>query len=204
MIGFLKGKVEYIFIDYCLLDVGGVGYRVFVSNNTRARLRQGQDAMLFTHLSVREDAMQLYGFSTQEEYDLFQLLIAISGIGPKVAMGIIGSITPEGLSQAVQNKNVKALTALPGIGKKSAERMILELKDKLTFNGNNDDIQHVGGLFGESQVGEDILSEATAALISLGYSQAEVNTAFQNMGKIDPESDVQNVIKLALKQLSRR
>ena len=204
MIGFLKGKVEYIFIDYCLLDVGGVGYRVFVSNNTRARLRQGQDAMLFTHLSVREDAMQLYGFSTQEEYDLFQLLIAISGIGPKVAMGIIGSITPEGLSQAIQNKNVKALTALPGIGKKSAERMILELKDKLTFNGNDDDIQHVGGLFGEFQVGEDILSEATAALISLGYSQAEVNTAFQNMGKIDPESDVQNVIKLALKQLSRR
>lgn len=204
MIGFLKGKVEYIFIDYCLLDVGGVGYRVFVSNNTRARLRQGQETMLFTHLSVREDAMQLYGFSTQEEYDLFQLLIAISGIGPKVAMGIIGSITPEGLSQAIQNKNVKALTALPGIGKKSAERMILELKDKLTFNGNDDDIQHVGGLFGESKVGEDILSEATAALISLGYSQAEVNTAFQNMGKINHESDVQNVIKLALRQLSRR
>ena len=204
MIGFLKGKVEYIFIDYCLLNVGGVGYRVFVSNNTRAVLKQGQEAMLFTHLSVREDAMQLYGFSNQEEYTLFQHLIAINGIGPKVAMGIIGAITPDGLAQAIQNKSVKALTALPGIGKKSAERMILELKDKLTFSSSEDDTQHVGGLFGESQVGEDTLSEAAAALMSLGYSQAEVNSAFQNMGKIDPESDVQNVIKLALKQLSRR
>jgi len=203
MIGFLKGKVEYIFIDYCLLNVGGVGYRVFVSNNTRAVLKQGQEAMLFTHLSVREDAMQLYGFSNQEEYTLFQLLIAINGIGPKVAMGIIGAITPDGLAQAIQNKSVKALTALPGIGKKSAERMILELKDKLTFSGKDDDTQHVGGLFGESQVGDDVLSEASAALMSLGYSQAEVNMAFQSMGRIDPEADVQQVIKLALKQLSR-
>ncbi|WP_297967468.1 Holliday junction branch migration protein RuvA [uncultured Anaerovibrio sp.] len=203
MIGFLKGKVEYIFIDYCLLNVGGVGYRVFVSNNTRAVLKQGQEAMLFTHLSVREDAMQLYGFSNQEEYTLFQLLIAINGIGPKVAMGIIGAITPDGLAQAIQNKSVKALTALPGIGKKSAERMILELKDKLTFSGKDDDTQHVGGLFGEGQVGDDVISEASAALMSLGYSQGEVNTAFQSMGKIDPEADVQQVIKLALKQLSR-
>ncbi|MCR5176322.1 MAG: Holliday junction branch migration protein RuvA [Anaerovibrio sp.] len=204
MIGFLKGKVEYIYIDYCLLDVGGVGYRVFVSNNTRSSLRQGQEARLFTHLSVREDAMLLYGFLTQEEYDLFELLITVSGIGPKVAMGIIGAITPAALSQAIQSKSVKLLTGLPGIGKKSAERMILELKDKLHFAGSEDDSEVVGTGIGVDAVADDVLSETAAALMSLGYSQAEVNTVLQKLGAPDSSTDVQEMIKRALKELSRR
>lgn len=203
MIGFLKGKVEYVSMEYCLLDVSGVGYRVFVSNNTRSQLKTGQETMLYTHLSVREDAMLLYGFLTQDEYDLFQLLITVSGIGPKVAMGIIGAITPEGLSQAVQNKNIKTLTALPGIGKKSAERLILELKDKLHFGGS-EELVEAGGTFAAPEIGDDIFSEASAALLSLGYSQGEVSAVFQRLGNINQSADVQTVIKMALKELARR
>lgn len=203
MIGFLKGKVEYISMDYCLLDVAGVGYRVFVSANTRAQLKTGQDTKLYTYLSVREDAMLLYGFLTQEEYDLFQLLITVSGIGPKVAMGIIGAITPAALSQAVQNKNIKTLTALPGIGKKSAERLILELKDKLHFGGEGEMPETEDSLAGPA-IGDDVFSEASAALLSLGYSQGEVSAVFQTLGHIDQAADVQTVIRMALKELSRR
>ena len=203
MIGFLRGKVEYISMDYCLLDVGGVGYRVFVSGNTRSQLKNGQEAMLYTYLSVREDAMLLYGFLTQAEYELFQLLITVSGIGPKVAMGIIGAITPEALSQAVQNKNVKALTALPGIGKKSAERMILELKDKLHFSDDGEFTETGTGIV-SGEIGDDIYSEAMAALMALGYSQGEVSDVFNSFGSLDQEADVQMVIKMALRELSRR
>lgn len=203
MIGFLRGKVEYISMDYCLLDVGGVGYRVFVSGNTRSQLKNGQETMLYTYLSVREDAMLLYGFLTQAEYELFQLLITVSGIGPKVAMGIIGAITPEALSQAVQSKNVKALTALPGIGKKSAERMILELKDKLHFSDDGEFAETGTGIVA-GEIGDDIYSEAMAALMALGYSQGEVSEVFSSFGSLDQEADVQRVIKMALRELSRR
>ena len=203
MIGFLRGKVEYISMDYCLLDVGGVGYRVFVSGNTRSQLKNGQETMLYTYLNVREDAMLLYGFLTQAEYELFQLLITVSGIGPKVAMGIIGAITPEALSQAVQNKNVKALTALPGIGKKSAERMILELKDKLHFSDDGEFTETGIGIV-SGEIGDDIYSEAMAALMALGYSQGEVSEVFSSFGSLDQEADVQMVIKMALRELSRR
>ena len=203
MIGFLRGKVEYISMDYCLLDVGGVGYRVFVSGNTRSQLKNGQEAMLYTYLNVREDAMLLYGFLTQAEYELFQLLITVSGIGPKVAMGIIGAITPEALSQAVQSNNVKALTALPGIGKKSAERMILELKDKLHFSDDGEFTETGTGIV-SGEIGDDIYSEAMAALMALGYSQGEVSEVFSSFGSLDQEADVQTLIKMALRELSRR
>ena len=147
--------------------------------------------------------MLLYGFLTQEEYDLFQLLITVSGIGPKVAMGIIGAITPAALSQAVQNKNIKTLTALPGIGKKSAERLILELKDKLHFGGEGEMPETEASLAGPA-IGDDVFSEASAALLSLGYSQGEVSAVFQTLGHIDQAADVQTVIRMALKELSRR
>ena len=121
MIGYLRGKVTHLLTDYCLLDVQGVGYRVFVAGSTRNHLRLGEEAMLFTHLSVREDAMLLYGFYSQQEYDLFQLLISVSGVGPKVALGILSAITVESLCRAIQQKQASVLTKLPGIGKKSAE-----------------------------------------------------------------------------------
>lgn len=135
MIGYLHGKVTHFLPDYCLLDVQGVGYRVLIAASARSRLHTGEEALLFTHLSVREDAMILYGFASQQEYDLFQLLISVSGVGPKVALGILSAISVENLCRAIQQKQAGILTKLPGIGKKSAERLILELKDKVKFAG---------------------------------------------------------------------
>lgn len=197
MIGFLRGKVEYLLADDCLLDVGGVGYRVTVSGMTRSKLRQGEQAMLFTYLSVREDALQLYGFATQEEYDVFLQLIGVSGIGPKVALGILSSTTVSGLCSAIANKQASLLTKLPGIGKKSAERLILELKDKLAFVGTGDGEE---AFVEAAPLGDGILDEAAAALASLGYTPAETAPVLKQLGTCQTTEEA---IRLALKKLSR-
>lgn len=197
MIGFLRGKVAYLLADDCLLDVGGVGYRVTVSGMTRSKLRQGEQAMLFTYLSVREDALQLYGFATQEEYDVFLQLIGVSGIGPKVALSILSSTTVSGLCSAIANKQASLLTKLPGIGKKSAERLILELKDKLAFVGTGDGEE---AFVEAAPLGDGILDEAAAALASLGYTPAETAPVLKQLGTCQTTEDA---IRLALKKLSR-
>ena len=197
MIGFLRGKVAYLLADDCLLDVGGVGYRVTVSGMTRSKLRQGEQAMLFTYLSVREDALQLYGFATQEEYDVFLQLIGVSGIGPKVALGILSSTTVSGLCSAIANKQASVLTKLPGIGKKSAERLILELKDKLAFVGTGDGEE---AFVEAAPLGDGILDEAAAALASLGYTPAETAPVLKQLGTCQTTEEA---IRLALKKLSR-
>ena len=197
MIGFLRGKVAYLLADDCLLDVGGVGYRVTVSGMTRSKLRQGEPAMLFTYLSVREDALQLYGFATQEEYDVFLQLIGVSGIGPKVALGILSSTTVSGLCSAIANKQASLLTKLPGIGKKSAERLILELKDKLAFVGIGDGEE---AFVEAAPLGDGILDEAAAALASLGYTPAETAPVLKQLGTCQTTEEA---IRLALKKLSR-
>ena len=196
MIGFLRGKVAYLLADDCLLDVGGVGYRVTVSGMTRSKLRQGEQAMLFTYLSVREDALQLYGFATQEEYDVFLQLIGVSGIGPKVALGILSSTTVSGLCSAIANKQASLLTKLPGIGKKSAERLILELKDKLAFVGTGDG---EAAFVEAAPLGDGILDEAAAALASLGYTPAETAPVLKQLGTCQTTEEA---IRLALKKLS--
>lgn len=223
MIGFLRGKVAAILTDYCLLDVNGVGYRIYVTGTTRSRLRQGEEAMVYTHMSVREDDISLYGFATQEEYDLFQLLITVSGIGPKVAVGALSAITPERLCQAIAQKQSSVLTKLPGIGKKSAERLILELKDKVKI-GNSvlDDtaFEDEEGLFKPAEaIADNVMAEAEAALKSLGYSQQEVVPVLRKLekdlakeaktgkgGKMvvnGKELDAQAIIKLALKEFMK-
>lgn len=195
MIGFLRGIVAYLFTDDCLLDVQGVGYRVSVSGMTRAKLRQGEPALLFTYLSVREDALQLYGFATQEEYDVFLHLIGVSGIGPRVALGILSSTTLSSLCSAIANQQATVLTKLPGIGKKSAERLILELKDKLAFSPSEED----DVTFREtSAVAEGVVPEAAAALESLGYASSEIAPVLKQLGKCETTEEA---IRLALKKL---
>ena len=199
MIGFLRGKVAVLKADYCLLDVNGVGYRVFIPNNTRSKLRLKEEAMLHTYMNVYQDGISLYGFYTEDEYDIFQLLIGVSGVGPKVALGILSSITVEGLCKAIQNKQATVLTKLPGIGKKSAERLILELKDKVSFAGASEDALDLSDL--QEPLGDDMLSEASAALISLGYTQAEIAPVVKKAGKL---SSVEEMIKFALKEFAGR
>ena len=131
MIGYIRGKVTALFKDACFLEAGGIGYRIFISDKTRQRLSNGQEAKLLTYMAVREDAILLYGFLGQEEYDLFLVLLSVSKIGPKVAMGILSSMDPAQFVGAVKAQNVSRLTKLPGIGKKTAERLLVELKDKI-------------------------------------------------------------------------
>ena len=199
MIGFLRGKVVQLMQDYCLLDVGGVGYRVYIPSSTRSRLKVGEDAMLYTHLAVREDAMTLYGFESQEEYQGFQLLISVSGIGPKVALGILSSITIERLFQAIHGQQIAVLTKLPGVGKKSAERLILELKDKtagLEGEGGGD-----GALSSAEPAQDGPVSDAAAALSALGYSQDEISSVLRRVTK--PMS-TEETIRFALKEFAGR
>ena len=198
MIGFLRGQVAALKADYCLLDVNGVGYRVFVAGSTRNKLRLKEETQLFTYMNVYQDGITLYGFASEDEYDIFQLLIGVSGIGPKVALGILSSITVDGLCKAIQNKQATVLTKLPGIGKKSAERLILELKDKVGFATS--DVEEVLTLDMEGAVGDDIISEAQAALVALGYSQAEIAPVLKKATKC---KTTEEIIKLALKQLNK-
>lgn len=196
MIGFLRGKAVRIQVDFCLLDVHGVGYQVYIPNSTRAKLRLNEEVTLHTYLNVYQDGLTLYGFYTEEEYDLFLLLIAVSGIGPKVALGILSSITVDGLCKAIQNKQTKVLTNLPGIGKKSAERLILELKDKVAFAQKDEEILT---LERQDAVGDDTVSEAVAALSALGYSQSEIAPAIRKAASC---KTTEEMIKQALKELS--
>lgn len=199
MIGYLKGRTAYLLTDCALVDVQGVGYRVFVSQATRRKLRLHEETTLFTYMNVREDAIQLYGFATQEEYELFLQLISVSGIGPKVALGMLSHITVEALCQAIRQKQSGVLTRLPGIGKKSAERLVLELKDKVASFGDADAEDELPSSSAET-VGEDMLSEAQAALLSLGYTQSEIAPVLKNAGK---GKDTSEIIKLALRELSK-
>ena len=198
MIGFLRGKVAHLLPDYCLLDVGGVGYRVFIAAATRSRLQIGEEATLFTHLSVREDAMTLYGFYSQEEYNVFEQLISVSGIGPKVALGILSAITVDKLCAAIHGQQLTVLTKLPGIGKKSAQRLILELKDKLAA-GSTEELSFE--IEGAPAISDDTISEATAALVSLGYSQAEIDPVLR---RAKEGMDSAALIRFALNEFGKK
>ena len=203
MIGYLQGKVTYIASDFCFIDVHGVGYRVFISTSTRAKLKLNEEIKLFTYLSVREDAMLLYGFINQLEYDVFCKLISVSKIGPKAGLGLLSSLSSEKLIWAIQNKQVSLLTNAPGIGKKTAERIVLELKDKLTeLNLSiSDEVLDQPILIDTPSEDEkiDMYEEATQALLSLGYTKPEINSVLKKAGNI---TNTEDIIKFALKELS--
>lgn len=173
MIGYLKGVISHIFVNSCFIDVHGVGYRTYAPASTLDTLCVGQEAMLYTYMSVREDAIVLYGFATQDEYDLFMLLIGVNGVGPKVALGILSAGTADSFRLAVHQKDIKGLTKMPGIGKKTAERIVLELQDKIGPVASED--AGAADLGGSAALGlSGILAETLAALTSLGYSEQEV------------------------------
>lgn len=199
MIGYVEGAVSHIFADSCFINVGGVGYRVFIASSARNHLKIGQKTRLYTYLSVREDAMTLYGFLTQEEYDLFMHLTGISGIGPKVALGILSAIEPNTFCKAVGQKQTSVLVKLPGIGKKTAERIIVELHDKLSMFASDDeneipDDENV-------TITEDNTSEIVQALVGLGYTQAEVLPIVK---RLDLTKPIEVLIKEALREFMKQ
>ena len=197
MIGFLRGKVAQLTTDSCVLDVNGVGYRVHITSTARNQLKLDGEAMLHTHMSVREDDISLYGFSSQEEYELFLLLISVSGIGPKVAIGILSAISVDRLCQVIGQKQISALTKLPGIGKKTAERLVLELKDKVHFSETADSGSEEDFAAPSEGAGDDPMSEALMALQALGYSQQELSLVLK---KAKGMTDTEEIIRFVLKE----
>ena len=201
MIGSIKGNVGYLGHDFCLIETaGGVGYRVFMPAAHLAQLALGAQVQVHTHTAVREDAILLYGFLSQEYYNLFELLLGVSGVGPKMALGILSAIKPEAFYLAVQSRDVKTLTKLPGIGKKTAERMLLELKDKVgAANGE------AGSDFGESIAsgGSGAVAEAMEALASLGYSNSEIMPVLKQIPDAEKLSG-EEVLRQALKLFAKR
>lgn len=199
MFYYVKGPVVHMAPYLAVVDCGGVGYACRTTNNTLARLRKGETATLYTHLNVREDAMELYGFVSENELSCFQLLISVSGVGPKAALSILSSTSPEGLATSIITGDEKALTVAPGIGKKIAQRIILELKDKLAKGQLSTPGGESYGGTGVTVIPQNKASEAAAALAVLGYSQAEAAAALKN---IDMEAlALEEIIKQALKKM---
>lgn len=199
MIGYLKGIVTHLFREHCFIDVHGVGYRVFVPASTMEKLTIGKETTVFTYMNVREDVILLYGFATQDEYDLFMLLISVNGVGPKVALGVLSAVNPDGFRLAVHQKNIKVLTKMPGIGKKTAERIVLELQDKI---GPVDDGAVADIAVPSTAASKGMMSEAVEALVGLGYSEQEILPVVEEKAGIC--QTVEQLIKEVLKALGSR
>lgn len=198
MFYYVNGTVAHLAPYLAVIDCGGVGYACRTTNNTLTRLKKGETAKLYTYLNVREDAMELYGFYSENELNCFQLLIGVSGVGPKAALSILSSSTPETLAMSIITGDEKALTVAPGIGKKIAQRVILELKDKLAKGQIAPGGESYGGT-GVTVIPENKSSEAAAALAVLGYSQSEIAVALKG---IDVDGlALEEIIKQALKRM---
>ncbi len=198
MIGSLKGSVGCLATDYCIVETaGGVGYRVFMPAAHLAQLTQGAAVRVYVHTAVREDAIILYGFLSQEYYDLFELLLTVSGVGPKLALGILSAVKPDAFYLAVQGRDIKVLTKLPGIGKKTAERMLLELKDKV---GAAADAGAEGA--GAAAAGSGAVAEAMEALASLGYTNSEIVPVIKQIADADTLTS-EAILKQALRLMMK-
>ena len=199
MFYYLDGTVAEILPGLAVIDCGGVGYACKTTNNTLAALKKGQRGKLYTQLNVGEGIFELYGFAAQNELNSFRMLIGVSGVGPKAALAILSSATPEALAMAVVTEDAKALTAAPGIGKKIAQRIILELKDRMARE-NAGGLDFSGGkgvpaapLFASKA------TEAAQALAVLGYSSQEVQMALKG---VDVENlPLEEIIRQSLKKM---
>lgn len=200
MFAYLKGSLEVKTKGYIVIDVGGIGYKVFMSETATQKLGEiGQIVKVHTYLRVREDDMSLYGFNTNEELRMFELLLSVSGIGAKSAINILSNITPSSFALAVITNNVEKIKTLPGIGPKSAQRIILELKDKIKTEENTQEIEE-GTQEKEEQANEKI-GEAISALQVLGYSKKEIEKALE---KVEKENlSVEDIIRKGLSNLAR-
>ena len=200
MIGYLRGTVDQLLSDVCYLDVHGVGYRIFVPTSTRDKLSIGMETKLFTYLNVREDALLLFGFFSLEEHDMFLLLLTVTGVGPKMAMAILSGMKPEGIRGAISRNDLPALTRISGVGKKTAERIVLELRDKIGQIGIDAVLQQGSDLM--STGGSAAFEEALAALLSLGYQQGEILPRLQKQAGDGKTAEM--LIRAVLREIGGR
>lgn len=202
MIAYIRGELAALEEDRVIVDVGGVGYSIFMSGQAMGRLpAPGNEVKLHTYLNVKEDAMQLFGFLTRDALTVFKQVIQVNGIGPKGGLAILSVLSPDDLRFAVMANDVKAISAAPGIGKKTAEKLILELKDKLKLE---DALEHVAGDTQEPGVktvqDAQVQADAVAALTALGYGSTEALLAVRKV-EHSSEMTVEEVLKHALKYL---
>lgn len=192
MIGRLHGQVIERTLNLVLLDVGGVGYEVEISLNTAASLAETEGPVtLHTHLIVRDDAHQLFGFVSPVEREMFRALIKVNGVGPRMAVAILSGLKADEFAAAVRGNDVKTLTALPGVGKKTAERLIIEMRDKVDSFADQVDVTVTMPV--------SVIEDAESALVGLGYKPQEAALALSQIQA--PAEDVETLIRQALKQL---
>lgn len=197
MFYYLNGTVAEIAAGLAVIDCGGVGYACATRNYTLSQLKKGERARLYTYLHVREDIFELYGFASQQELNSFKMLIGVSGVGPKAALAILSATTPQNLALSIVTEDEKALTAAQGIGKKIAQRIILELKDKLAKDQSSFTVPSGGSA--PMPLGGSKSGEAAAALAVLGYGSQEISTALKG---IDMDAlPLEEIIRQALKKM---
>lgn len=202
MIGYIKGKIEEIGLDYLIIENNGIGYKLLASGYTLNRVSEGQDVKIFTQMIVREDDIRLCGFIDRLEQDMYSLLTSVSKIGPKVALSMLSFADPQTIQIYILNSDVSKLSKAPGVGKKTAERVVLELKDKVSkmeidFSGETVEEIHIPEK-SKKRVQEE---EAIEALLALGYSQSEANDAVKFVS--NPGMETEDIIKLALEFLMK-
>ena len=203
MIAYIKGKLEYKMIGYVIVDVNGIGYKVFMSESAIDKLGNvGEIIKIHTYVRVREDDISIYGFNTNEELRMFELLLSVSGIGAKSALVILSNVSVSSFALAIINNDINLLKKLPGIGPKTAQRVILELKDKLkkeneiVANENTD----ISDTINTAIMDDEKIAEATAALKVLGYTGKEIEKALE---KVDANLSVEDIIRKGLLNLAR-
>ena len=195
MIYSVTGKVEITENGYAVIQTNGIGFRVQTSLNTRKDLKIGSNATLYTYLNVREDAMELFGFSSTSELDTFKILISINGVGPKAALSILSSLTSEQLALCVSNGDFKSITVAQGVGPKLAQRIVLEMKDKV-----KNILVENKAYTGTKAVQSSKISQAVSALAVLGYSAAEVTPV---LSKLDQSLGVEEMIRETMKAMKK-
>ncbi len=199
---YLRGTITALEAGLAVVDCGGVGYACYTTSYTQSQLKVGQEQKLFTHCAIREDAVDIFGFATKEERTCFERLIGVSGVGPKAALAILSTTPPDRFTLAVVTGDEKALTAAPGVGKKLAQRIILELKDKIAGEQAHFDASAGPAAAVIPAGGGGKLAEATAALTVLGYSQSEIGLALRG---VDVENlSVEDIVRSCLRAMVRQ
>ncbi len=199
MLYHLNGIVTDIDINLAVIDCGGVGYAVNTTAGTLSNLRINEKAKLYISEYIKEDCFELFGFSTMSEKRCFEMLLTVSGIGPKAAQAILCAITPEGLALAIMNGDDKAISAAQGVGKKTAQRVILELKDKVSKEMGRSSVELPAAAMLPAEAGTN-KSDAIAALMVLGYGTAEINAAIKKLDIAGMSTE--QIVKTALKNLA--
>ncbi len=199
MIATLNGKLIIKELNYAVIECGGVGLKCFITHNTHSKLGNiGDNVFLYTHLAVREDALDLYGFYESGELEVFKLITSVSGVGSKIGLAVLSEFSPDKILLYIASGDAKSLTAASGVGLKLAQRIVLELKDKvggISVGDMSFDVKAVGNATANTSS-----KEAIEALVSLGYSQSEASLA---VGRLDPSLNTNDLIKQALKSLAR-